>query len=155
MVIVVQARKNAGVTDDVKVTVITNNEQITMTTEDEQITMTTDDDETVTTNNGNDGQVTMTAANEQVTMTGVSDDNSSDDSSDDVEMKQLLSEEKTTTNTGHRSRVRQILTRLPWLVVAIMVLLVGVVLSQYHLHPSYQPSCSNDTEPAINVTNNM
>lgn len=146
MVIVVQARKNAGVTDDVKVTVITNNEQITMTTEDEQITMTTDNDETVTTNNGNNGQVTMT---------GVSDDNSSDDSSDDVEMKQLLSEEKTTTNTGHRSRVRQILTRLPWLVVAIMVLLVGVVLSQYHLHPSYQPSCSNDTEPAINVTNNM
>jgi len=152
MVIVVQARVNAGVTDDVKVTVTTNNEQITIT-DDEEVTMTTDDNDTLTTYNGNGGQATMTITNEHTTMTDVSNDNSSDDSSeDDVEMKQLLSEEKATTNTSHRSHVRQILTRLPWLVIAIIILLVGIVLSQYHLHPSYQSSCSNDTEPVINVT---
>ena len=126
---VVQARINAGVTGDLK------------GTGDEQVTTTTDDDDEMVTMTTDDGQMTT-------------DDGSTDDDShvgDDVEIKQLLSEEKATKIVNDTSHIRRVLTRLPWLIVAVITLLLGVILSQYHIHPSYEPSC-NDTEPVDNVT---
>ncbi|XP_065915257.1 multidrug and toxin extrusion protein 1-like isoform X2 [Dysidea avara] len=124
-----KARINAGVTGDLK------------GTGDEQVTTTTDDDDEMVTMTTDDGQMTT-------------DDGSTDDDShvgDDVEIKQLLSEEKATKIVNDTSHIRRVLTRLPWLIVAVITLLLGVILSQYHIHPSYEPSC-NDTEPVDNVT---
>jgi len=96
-----------------------------------------------------DKEVTMATEDEPMNMTS-DDDSDTDNGShdDDVEMKELISEMK--PNKTH-SKVRRILTRLPWLLLAIMVLVVGIVLSQYHVHPSYEPSC-NDTQLADNFT---
>jgi len=97
-------------------------------------------------------------ADEEVSIsdTELNDDNEDDDNDDDdIEMRPLVGEEENNTsdNDEHTtSPIKLLLIRTPWYIIGLVILVTGVVLSQYTIHVPYQAQC--DDVYSNNVTNN-
>ena len=47
-------------------------------------------------------------------------------------------------NTSHgQSHIKLLLIRTPWYIIGLVVLVTGVVLSQYHIHLPYEAECDD------------
>ena len=61
------------------------------------------------------------------------------------------------SDTIRTSPIKLLLIRTPWYIIGLVVLVTGVVLSQYHIHLPYKAECddtyndnfTNSTTPAI------
>ena len=82
------------------------------------------------------------------------EDDTGEDS--DIEMMTLISSEEleeTTsgsdedddneTGTSKRSPIKLLLMRTPWYIIGLVVLVTGVVLSQYTIHLPYEADCDD------------
>jgi len=74
---------------------------------------------------------------------------------DDIETRPLVSEEENNTSDNYEqttSPIKLLLIRTPWYIIGLVLLITGVVLSQYTIHVPYQDQC--DDVYSNNVTNN-
>ena len=63
---------------------------------------------------------------------------------------------KSTSDNIRTSPIKLLLIRTPWYIIGLVVLVTGVVLSQYHIHLPYEAECddtyndnfTNSTTPA-------
>ena len=78
------------------------------------------------------------------------------DTEDDIEMRALVSEEENNTSDEEEdettSPIKLLLIRTPWYIIGLVILITGVVLSQYTIHVPYQAQC--DDVHSNNLTNN-
>ena len=87
-------------------------------------------------------------------------DNNDDDGDDDIEMRPLVSEEENNTSNEDdeqtTSPIKLLLIRTPWYIIGLVILITGVVLSQYTIHVPYQAQCddvySNNLTNSTNTT---
>ena len=74
---------------------------------------------------------------------------------DDIVMRALVSEEENNTSDEEdetTSPIKLLLIRTPWYIIGLVILITGVVLSQYTIHVPYQAQC--DDVHSNNLTNN-
>ena len=76
------------------------------------------------------------------------------DTEDDTEMRALVGEENNTSDEEDEttSPIKLLLIRTPWYIIGLVILITGVVLSQYTIHVPYQAQC--DDVHSNNLTNN-
>ena len=68
------------------------------------------------------------------------------DNEDDVEMRPLVSEEEEDSMSDvedKTSPIKLLLIRTPWYIIGLVVLVTGIVLSQYTIHVPYQAQCDD------------
>ena len=78
------------------------------------------------------------------------------DGESDVEMMTLVSSEEleetssgsdedddNNSDTVRTSPIKLLLMRTPWYIIGLVVLVTGVVLSQYHIHLPYEAECDD------------
>ena len=82
-------------------------------------------------------------------------DNTVNDDNDDValfrkeissstEEPQFINEDNDNENdTIRTSPIKLLLIRTPWYIIGLVVLVTGVVLSQYHIHLPYEAECDD------------
>jgi len=74
---------------------------------------------------------------------------------DDIEIRPLVSEEENNVSDDDEqttSPIKLLLIRTPWYIIGLVILITGVVLSQYTIHVPYQAQC--DDVYSNNLTNN-
>ena len=72
---------------------------------------------------------------------------------DDIEIRPLVSEEENNVSDDDEqttSPIKLLLIRTPWYIIGLVILITGVVLSQYTIHVPYQAQCDDSN----NLTNN-
>ena len=77
------------------------------------------------------------------------------DNEDDVEMRPLVSEEEEDSMSDvedKTSPVKLLLIRTPWYIIGLVVLVTGIVLSQYTIHVPYQAQCDDQLHNITNST---
>ncbi|XP_065908684.1 multidrug and toxin extrusion protein 1-like [Dysidea avara] len=78
------------------------------------------------------------------------------DDDEDIEMRALVTEEENNTSDEEEdettSPIKLLLIRTPWYIIGLVILITGVVLSQYTIHVPYQAQC--DDVHSNNLTNN-
>ena len=82
-----------------------------------------------------------------------------DDTSDDehnIEMRPLVSEEgedrMSDVEDKKTSPIKLLLIRTPWYIIGLVVLVTGIVLSQYTIHVPYQAQCDDQLHNITNST---
>ena len=73
---------------------------------------------------------------------------------DNIEIRPLVDEEESNTigedDEQTTSPIKLLLIRTPWYIIGLVILITGVVLSQYTIHVPYQAQCDDSN----NLTNN-
>jgi len=79
-------------------------------------------------------------------LTNEDQNNSEQENNSDMEL-QSNKDDNSSTNRG-KSPIKLLLSRIPWLIIGLLILVTGVILSQYRIHLPYHPataaSCSVD-----------
>ena len=77
------------------------------------------------------------------------------DDEDDIETRPLVSEEEGDSMSDvedKTSPIKLLLIRTPWYIIGLVVLVTGIVLSQYTIHVPYQAQCDDQLHNITNST---